>query len=111
MASTAMVMRGGSGSGSSEKARAIDSSVSPTLGRLLLGGLLSDGKLDRIRLLGGFYVENFAPFIVAALGTGAMRHFTLMAVRAFGKRVPLERIVCTAPRGAGLRVASFGIWH
>jgi hypothetical protein len=30
-------------------------------------------------------VENLAPFIVPALGAGAMRHLLLVAVGAFGK--------------------------
>jgi len=62
-------------------------------------------------LAGFFDVENFASFIVTALGTGAMRHFLFVTVGALGKAVAFERVVSPPGRGAFLRMASFWIRH
>src|SRR5689334_6631550 len=63
-------------------------------------------------MLAGFLnVQNFAAFVVAALGTDPVRHFALVAVRALRKRVRLDGIVRAAAAGAGLGMAAFWIWH
>jgi hypothetical protein len=62
-------------------------------------------------LAGFFDVEYFPPFIVAALGAGAMRHFFLVTVRALGKGMALEGVVCAPGGSSFLGVSSFRIWH
>ncbi len=63
------------------------------------------------RLAGFFDVENFASLIVPALGTGAVRHLLLVAVRALGKAVGLESIVGAPGGSALLGVSAFWIRH
>jgi len=62
-------------------------------------------------LAGFFDVENFAAFIVSALGAGAMRHLLLVAVRALRKAVALESVVGAPGGSALLGVSSFWIRH
>jgi hypothetical protein len=47
------------------------------------------------QLAGFFDVQDFASFIVSALGTGAMRHFFLVAVGALGQGMAFECVVGT----------------
>jgi hypothetical protein len=62
-------------------------------------------------LAGFFDVENFAAFIVTALGAGAVRHLLLVAVGALGKGMAFQSVVSPAGRGALLGVSSFWIRH
>jgi hypothetical protein len=64
-----------------------------------------------LELAGFFEVEDFASLIVAALGAGAMRHFFLVAVGAFGKAVAFQRVVGAPGRSAFLGVSPFWIRH
>src|SRR5205814_4539121 len=48
------------------------------------------------KLLLGFNVQDFAPFIVAAFGAGTMRHLAFVAIRALGKRMRGQKIVGAA---------------
>jgi hypothetical protein len=50
-------------------------------------------SLDYVSLAGFFDLDDLAPFVVAALGAGAMRHLLLVAVRALGKRMSFEKVV------------------
>jgi hypothetical protein len=51
-------------------------------------------------LTGFLDFDNFAAFIVATLGAGAVRHLLFVAVRALGKRMSGEKVVCAPGRGA-----------
>ena len=62
-------------------------------------------------LAGFFNIEDFASFIVTALGAGAVRHLFLVAVGALGKAVRLQRIVSAPGGGAFLGVSPFRIRH
>jgi|SRR5271155_5432646 len=65
-----------------------------------------------VAALAGFLdVQNFAAFVVAALGAGTMRHLALVAIRTFREGMALERIMSTPASGAGFRVSPFWIWH
>ena len=46
-----------------------------------------DARHGVLRLAGFFDVENFASFVVTALGAGAVRHLALVAVGALGEAV------------------------
>src|SRR5579872_5115730 len=70
-----------------------------------------DAWHGRVALTGFLDFQNFAAFVIAALGAGPMRHLALMAVRAFRECVTFERIVSAPVSGACLRVPPFWIWH
>jgi len=62
--------------------------------------------------LAGFLdVQNFAAFVIAALGAGPMRHLALVAIGTFRERVAFQRIVSAPASGASFRVSPFWIWH
>jgi hypothetical protein len=63
------------------------------------------------RLLLLFDFENVAALIVSAFGAGAMRHFSLVAVRALAQRMLGKKVMRAPPRGASFGVTSFWIWH
>jgi hypothetical protein len=58
-----------------------------------------------------FDVQNFAALVVAALGTGAVRHLALVAVGALGKRVAFQCIMGATSACARFGVSPFRIWH
>src|SRR5215813_14761601 len=62
-------------------------------------------------LAGFLYVEHFAAFVGAALGTGTMRQLALMTIRALRDSGGGQRIMCAALGGAGLGVAPLWIRH
>src|SRR5215472_181706 len=75
-------------------------------------GIDSDNSFHGpLRLLRFFDFQNFAAFVIAALGTGAMRELALVAVGALGNRGGGQIVMGAAPRGAGFRVPPFWIWH
>jgi hypothetical protein len=48
----------------------------------------------QLALLAGFLdFDNFATFVIAALGAGAVRHLFFVAVGALGKRMSSEKVV------------------
>lgn len=55
--------------------------------------------------------DDFTPFILAAMRTGAMRTDLFMAVRTFRKLRQPQRVVRSAVRGTAFRMAAFGIRH
>jgi len=63
------------------------------------------------RLAGFFDFHYFAPFVIPALGAGAMRHLLLVAVRALGQRVLRQGVVRAPGRTAFLGVSPFWIRH
>src|ERR1700758_1064772 len=63
------------------------------------------------RLAGFLDFHEFAPFVVPALGAGAMRHLFLVEVGTPRKRVLGRRIVRPPRRGAFLGVSPFRIRH
>jgi hypothetical protein len=62
-------------------------------------------------LAGFFDFENFASFIVTALGAGAMRHLFLVTVWALGQAVGFQCIVGASGGRAFLGVSAFWIRH
>src|SRR5580704_16730787 len=65
-----------------------------------------------VAALAGFLdVQNFATFVVAALGAGPMRHLAFMAIRTFGECVALKGVMGAPASGAGFRVSPFWIRH
>src|SRR5262249_55523858 len=56
-------------------------------------------------------VQNFTAFVIAALGTGAMRQLALVAVGALGNRGGGQIVMGAAPRSTSFRVPPFWIWH
>ena len=52
------------------------------------------------KLAGFFHFQNFAAFVVAALGASAMRHLLLVAVRTLRERMALQSIVRPPGRSA-----------
>ena len=65
-----------------------------------------------VAALAGFLdVQNFAAFVVAALGAGPMRHLALVAVWTFREGMTFERIMSAPASGACFRVSPFRIWH
>src|SRR5437660_3551496 len=63
------------------------------------------------RLAGFLDFHDFAPFVVPALGAGAMRHLFFVAVWTLRQRVLGQRIVRPPRRGAFLGVSPFRIRH
>src|SRR5579864_6505642 len=63
------------------------------------------------RLAGFLDFHDFAPFVVPALGAGAMRHLLFVAVWTLRQRVFGQRIVRPPRRGAFLGVSPFRIRH
>jgi len=62
--------------------------------------------------LAGFLdFQNFAAFVVAALGASPMRHLALVAIRTFRECMTLERIMGAPASGARFGVSPFWIWH
>src|SRR5271167_407024 len=62
--------------------------------------------------LAGFLdAQNFAAFVIAALGAGTMRHLALVAVWTFGECMALEGVVGAPASGACFGVSPFWIWH
>jgi hypothetical protein len=64
-----------------------------------------------MELAGFFDVEDFASFVIPALGAGTVRHLFLMAVGAFGKAVGFQGVVSPPGGGALLGVSPFWIRH
>jgi hypothetical protein len=65
-----------------------------------------------VAALAGFLdVQNFAAFVIAAFGAGAMRHLALVAVGTFRERMALERVMSAPASSACFRVSPFWIWH
>jgi hypothetical protein len=56
-------------------------------------------------------LDYFASLVFAAVGTGPVRAYFFMTIRAFGKLGCFQRIVRAAGGSAALRVSTFGIWH
>src|ERR1700736_5855253 len=70
------------------------------------------GAWHGVAALAGFLdVQNFAAFVVAALGAGAMRHLALVAVWTFRECVAFQRIMGAPTSGASFRVSPFWIRH
>jgi hypothetical protein len=63
------------------------------------------------KLAGFFDVQNFTAFIVAALGTGAMRHLLFVTVWTFRQRVSLQCVVGATGAGALFGMSAFWVWH
>jgi hypothetical protein len=59
-----------------------------------------DAWHGEFRLAGFFNVQNFAAFVVSALGASAVRHLALMTVGALGERVAFQCIMRAPDAGA-----------
>src|ERR1700690_534853 len=65
-----------------------------------------------VAALAGFLnVQNFAAFVIAALGAGTVRHLALVAVRTFRECMAFERVMGAPASGACFGVSPFWIWH
>jgi hypothetical protein len=63
------------------------------------------------KLAGFLNFEDFATFVIATLGAGAMWHLALVAIRTLRERVAFQGIVRAPGAGALFRVSPFWIRH